>query len=296
MSRHAVLGGGGVGLALAAALARGGETVTLLLRAAALPRYPGTVTVHHGIRESFTAAVPAAATLAEPVDVLWICVKHPDLAGALTSVTAEPGVVVPLLNGLGHLPPLRARFGDRVVAAAIRIEAARTAAGEVRQDSLFTEIDLAGPPAVVSAALTAAGIGCTDGGTAADVLWRKLALLAPLALATTCAAGPLERVRADDELTRLMLACADEACAVGRAEGARLDRGRVLRALTRAPGRTRTSLQRDAERGVAGELAAIAGPIRAAGARRGIPTPATDRLVHRAGQHAGTPLPVGTRE
>jgi 2-dehydropantoate 2-reductase len=296
MSRHAVLGAGGVGLALAAALARGGESVTLLLRPASLARYRGAVTVRHGIRESYTVGVPAAATLAEPVDVLWICVKHPDLADALTSVTAEAGVVVPLLNGLEHLPPLRARFGDRVVAAAIRIEAARTAVGEVRQDSLFTEIELAGPPEVISAALAAAGIGCTDGGSAADVLWRKLALLAPLALATTCAAGPLEWVRADDDLSRLMLACAEETCAVGRAEGAHLDRGRVLRALTRAPGRTRTSLQRDVERGVTGELDAIAGPIRAAGVRRGIPTPATDRLVHRAGPHAGTPLPAGTRE
>jgi 2-dehydropantoate 2-reductase len=296
MSRHAVLGAGGVGLALAAALARGGEDVTLLLRPASLARYPGTVTVHHGIREGFTVAVPATTTLTEPVDVLWVCVKHPDLPGALTSVTAEAGVVVPLLNGLAHLPPLRARFGDRVVAGAIRIEAARTAVGVVRQESLFTEIELAGPPEVVSTALAAAGIGCADGGSAADVLWRKLALLAPLALATTCAGGPLEQVRADDELTRLMLTCADEACAVGRAEGARLDRGRVLRALTRAPGRTRTSLQRDVERGATGELDAIAGPIRAAGARRGIPTPATDQLVHRAGQHAGTPLPAGTRE
>jgi 2-dehydropantoate 2-reductase len=295
MSRHAVLGAGGVGLALAAALARGGETVTLLLRPAALPRYPGTVTVRHGLREGFTVAVPATTALTGPVDVLWICVKHPDLAEALTSAP-EAGVVVPLLNGLEHLPPLRERFGDRVVAGAIRIEAARTAAGEVRQESLFTEIELAGPPEVVSTALAAAGIGCADGGSATDVLWRKLALLAPLALATTCAAGPLERVRADDELTRLMLACADETCAVGRAEGAHLDRGRVLRALTRAPGRTRTSLQRDVERGATGELDAIAGPIRAAGARRGIPTPATDQLVHRAGQHAGTPLPAGTRE
>ncbi|GAB3145991.1 ketopantoate reductase family protein [Amycolatopsis stemonae] len=292
MSRHAVLGGGGVGLALAAALARGGETVTLLVRPSALPRHPGAVTVHHGTRETFTVAVPAATRLTEPVDVLWICVKHPDLADALTSVAAEPGVVVPLLNGLDHLPPLRARFGGRVVAGAIRIEAARTAPGEVRQESLFTEIELAGPPGVVSAALAAAGIGCADGGSAADVLWRKLALLAPLALATSCAAGPLERVRADDELTRLMVACAEEACAVGRAEGARLDRGRVLRALTRAPGRTRTSLQRDTERGTPGELDAIAGPIHAAGRRRGIPTPATDRLAHQA----GTLLPAGTRE
>jgi len=296
MSRHAVLGAGGVGLALAAALARGGEDVTLLLRPASLARYGGTVTVHHGLRAGFTAAVPAAALLTEPADVLWVCVKHPDLPGALTGVAAEVGVVVPLLNGTGHLPPLRDRFGDRVVAGAIRIEATRTAVGEVRQESLFTEIELAGPPGVVTAALAAAGIGCTDGGSETDVLWRKLALLAPLALATTCAAGPLEVVRADEDLTRLMLACAGEACAAGRAEGARLDRGRVLRTLTRAPGRTRTSLQRDVERGAAGELDAIAGPVRAAAARHGIPTPATDELVHRARHDAGTPLPAGTRE
>ncbi|WP_328644151.1 hypothetical protein OHS58_24685 [Amycolatopsis sp. NBC_00348] len=296
MSRHAVLGAGGVGLALAAALARGGEDVTLLLRPASLARYGGSVTVRQGLREGFTVAVPAAAHLTGPIDVLWVCVKHPDLPGALSTVAADVGVVVPLLNGTGHLPPLRERFGDRVVAGSIRIEATRTAVGEVRQESLFTEIELAGPPEVVAEALTAAGIGCTDGGSEADVLWRKLALLAPLALATTCAGGPLDAVREDEDLTRLMLACADEACASGRAEGARLDRGRVLRALTRAPGRTRTSLQRDVERGEAGELDAIAGPVREAGARHAIPTPATDELVHRARHDAGTPLPAGNRE
>lgn len=296
MSRHAVLGAGGVGLALAAALARGGEDVTLLLRPASLARYPGTVTVHHGLRAGFAVDVPAAATLTRPADVLWVCVKHPDLTGALASVAADVGVVVPLLNGTAHLPPLRERFGDRVVAGTIRIEATRTAVGEVRQESLFTEVELAGAPGVVTAALAAAGIGCTDGGSEIDVLWRKLALLAPLALATTCAAGALDAVRADEDLTRLMLACAEEACAAGRAEGARLDRGRVLRALTRAPGRTRTSLQRDVAQGRAGELDAIAGPIRAAGARHGIPTPATDELAHRARTDAGTPLPAGTRE
>ncbi|WP_328614712.1 hypothetical protein OHS18_43360 [Amycolatopsis sp. NBC_00355] len=296
MSRHAVLGAGGVGLALAAALARGGEDVTLLLRPAALARYGGVVGVQQGLRAGFTVAVPAGTRLTEPADVLWVCVKHPDLPGALTGVAADVGVVVPLLNGTGHLPPLRDRFGDRVIAGAIRIEATRTAVGEVRQDSLFTEIELAGAPEVVVKALAAAGIGCTDGGSEADVLWRKLTLLAPLALATTCAAGPLDAVRADEDLTRLMLACADEACAAGRAEGARLDRGRVLRALTRAPGRTRTSLQRDVERGAPGELDAIAGPVREAGARHGIPTPATDELVRRARHDAGTPLPAGTRE
>ena len=291
MSTHAVLGAGGVGLALAADLARGGEHVTLVLREPSLREYRGSVTVRSPLREDFTVTVPAAARLDEPVDVLWVCVKFPQLDAAL-AVVGEAGVVVPLLNGVGHLAVLQARFGARVVAGAIRIEAEKTAVGEVRRGSLFSEIELASPPDVVTKALSAAGIGSTDGGSATDVLWRKLSLLAPLALATTCARGAVDAVRADDVLTKLMLDCAAEACEVGQAAGARLDRGRVLRALTRTPGRTRTSLQRDVELGQPGELAAIAGPIRETGARHGIPTPATDELVRRAA--GATALPAGT--
>ncbi|MEU5547122.1 hypothetical protein AB0G85_32830 [Streptomyces sioyaensis] len=44
--------------------------------------------------------------------------------------------MVPLLNDLEHLAPLRDRYGDgHIVAATIRVESTRTAAGRIEHTS-----------------------------------------------------------------------------------------------------------------------------------------------------------------
>src|SRR5258708_3294065 len=70
--RHAVLGAGGVGGLLAAALVRSGTEVVLLMRPETLLRYPGRVTVRSKVLGDFSEEIPAAAALDRPVDVVWI--------------------------------------------------------------------------------------------------------------------------------------------------------------------------------------------------------------------------------
>jgi 2-dehydropantoate 2-reductase len=283
--RHAVLGAGGVGLTLAADLARAGRHVTLVLRETSLPAHPGSVRVRRDAADDIVTPVPAVAQLADPVDVLWIAVKAPYLDAALRAVTAgsvERALVVPLLNGVEHLSVLRAAFGDRVVAGAIRVEARRTGAGEVVRESLFTEVELATPPADLIAELEQAGIGVRAAEDPAGVLWRKLVFLAPLALATGVAGGPVEAVRRDPVVEDLMKDCAAEACAVAAGLGVRVDVRRIVRLLGVLPGRTTSSLERDLRAGTAGELDAIGGAVLRAAARAGVPAPATRKLVDRA--------------
>jgi 2-dehydropantoate 2-reductase len=115
----------------------------------------------------------------------------------------------------------------------------------------------------------------------ADVLWRKLALLAPAALATSSARGPVGAVRSDEELRELMMAAAREVAEVARTQGATLDADQAVQAMSAFPDAMRTSMERDVAAGSVPELDAIGGPIVRIGAEQGVPTPATAELVRR---------------
>jgi 2-dehydropantoate 2-reductase len=293
--KHAVLGSGAVGMSLAADLARSGESVTLVMRRASLDSYDGLLRVRGGRRAEVSLPVPAVDRLVSPVDVLWIAVKQPQLHDALRAVdsrSVDKALIVPLLNGIDHLPVLRAEFQDRVLAASIRVEARRSAVGEVVRDSLFTEIEMATPdPDAVAVrrlaeALRNAGIRCRLEADASAVLWRKLVFLAPMALATAGVGGTMAAVRSDPSAGRLMLECAREAAAVATACGVPVDAEHVVRTLTLVPDRTTSSLQRDAEAGEPVELDAIGGALVRAGRRVGVRTPAVEELVRRISEPA----------
>ena len=57
---------------------------------------------------------------------------------------AQPKLVLPLLNGLDHIPVLRERFGaDAVLAGTIRVEADRPEPGVVVHTSPFLLVEMA---------------------------------------------------------------------------------------------------------------------------------------------------------
>src|SRR5580704_8070100 len=86
--RHAILGAGGVGGMIGVALAKSGESVTLVLRPETLKNYPAELSLESTLG-SFSVPVERTATVAEPYDVLWITVKHTQLEAALRSVTVS---------------------------------------------------------------------------------------------------------------------------------------------------------------------------------------------------------------
>src|SRR5207248_9431639 len=102
---------------LAAALARAGEDVVVIARpqtAELIGREGISVT---SVRLGHFVARPAArSSLDTPVDFLLVATKATTLEEALGRIEAQPGLVVPLLNGLDHLATLRARFGGGRVA------------------------------------------------------------------------------------------------------------------------------------------------------------------------------------
>jgi 2-dehydropantoate 2-reductase len=283
--RHAILGTGGIGGLLGAALARAGAEVVLLMRPEMLARYRGRLAIESAVLGNFEVDVPAAPVLDREVDALWVATKAMQLESAL--VLAPPdrvgnAVVIPLLNGVEHLATLQARYPN-VVAGAIRVESERLAAGRIRQSSPFLRVELAGAEPL-AAELRAAGIDCSVRDDALTLLWDKLAFLAPLALATTALDAPLGAVRTDERYHR----CQDEALAVACAEGARVDEQAVRALAESAPDGMQSSMQKDVIAGRPPELDAIAGPILRAGRRHGIPVPATQELARLVAAHAGT--------
>ncbi|MFD7937235.1 ketopantoate reductase family protein [Streptomyces sp. NPDC059755] len=324
--RHAILGAGGVGLALGAALARAGHEVVLVMRESSRARYRGVIDVHSKLHGDLAVEARAVERLDEPVDVLWVTVKAPALDAALARVAPRltPDSVVPLLNGLDHPRSLRTRFGPRQLVGAILIEAERTAPGRVTWNSLYAEISLAttdgdhagdgpedrghagdGPErgagtggrrlGGLAEVLADAGLGCTPERDPASVLWRKLVLLLPLALATTAADGPLGIVRRRPELSALLRDAAREACAVAAADTVVVDDRNLLHTLDTLPGRTDTSLHRDVAAGVRPtELAALTEPVLRRARDRHVAVPALTELARRAAERerpADVPAP-----
>jgi 2-dehydropantoate 2-reductase len=289
--RHAVLGAGGVGGLVGGALAKAGQPVTLLVRPGRRDHYPQRLTVEGERLGTFEAPVRVADRFDGQFDVVWITVKATALEAALRAIAPEKlgdGVVVPLLNGVDHIGQLRERYGaERVLPGTIRVEAEQKGPGRVRHLSAFADVQVAPRPATQARAealceeLRGAGLGCEVREDEVTMLWSKLCFLAPFALATTASGGSLGVVRSDAGWWTRLEGCVKEACAVGVAEGAKVDPEPILAAFEGAPDGFRSSMQKDVAAGRPPEVEAIAGPILRGGTEHGIDVSATSALVDR---------------
>jgi 2-dehydropantoate 2-reductase len=279
--RHAVLGAGGVGAFLGAALTRVGRKAMLIMREESLANYDGVVHVESALLGDFDAEVPAATTLDRPVDTLWVTTKATQLAGGLERAADRDGmVVVPLLNGLEHAALLRGRFAT-VLPASIATESERVQPGVVRQLSPFAVVQLSPGPAAddLQTELDEAGFDVSIGASEADVLWRKLTMLAPIALTTTLRGSALGGVVADPDWRARLEGCIREIAAAAHAEGVAIDADAVVARIEGFPSGLRSSMQKDREAGRPTEVDAIGGAILRASARHGLEAPATRELV-----------------
>jgi 2-dehydropantoate 2-reductase len=283
--RHAILGPGGVGGFVASVLAQSGEPVTLVVRPGTEGQYSGRISLESPLR-AIEAPVTISTRVPVETEALWVTVKATQLDEALRSADRDAPMVavVPLLNGVDHLARLRTWFSAApVVAATIAIECERTAPGRFVQRSPFARLAFssAGRTLMEDAAsrLTQFGAECTWVDDEATLMWRKLALLAPIALSTTALDSPLGDVLASPARAALIEGCVREACAVGIAEGAALDAERIISTIRSVLPTMRSSMQKDLERGNPLELEAIGGPILRGAARHGIAVPATRQLV-----------------
>jgi 2-dehydropantoate 2-reductase len=300
--RLAVLGPGGVGGLLAGALARAGNDVVIVARepAATVIEREGLL-VRSVLLGEFRATPRAVTCLREPADALLVATKAPALGEALERIELDPPLVLPLLNGLDHVALLRERFPPQtVLAGSIRVESDRPRAGEVLHTSPFLLVNMASasPSAqpgmqALAAALEDAGVPAKVLDSEAQVMWSKLVRLNALACTTSAHDKLLGEIRSTPRLRAELVAAIEEACAVGRAEGATdVDPQRAIGELERAHDTLGSSMQRDIAAGRPPELDAIPGAVLRAAARHGLRCPTIERLVELIAERAGIAAPL----
>jgi 2-dehydropantoate 2-reductase len=301
----AVLGPGGVGGLIAGLLERAGTPVVVVAREATAEtisqRGLHVDSVSFG---KFVTHPRAVASLEEPVDVLIVATKASGLREALERVTAQPKLVLPLLNGLDHIAVLRERFGtDAVLAGTIRVEADRPEPGVVVHTSPFLLVEMAGHDPATSAklqslerALKDAGVSVRVRESEAQVMWSKLVRLNALACTTSAFDKLLGEIRSTPELRAALVGAIEEGCAVGRAEGAEdVEEAIALGELEKAHNTLGSSMQRDIAAGREPELDAIPGSVLRAAARHDLQCPTIERLVATIAVRAGIPAPLSSR-
>jgi len=271
--KHAILGAGGIGGLIGACLAKSGDLVTMVLRPESLARYPEELQLESAFG-NFSVPVARAAEV-PPADVLWIAVKATQLEAGLTSFTKPESVsaIVPLLNGIDHLPLLRARYGaERVIAATIAVESERVSLGHIVHRSPFANLNMSSAGRSLMGAtldeLQRMGYTCRFIDHEPTLMWSKLVFLAAFALSTTAADKTTGEILSDPNWRQLGLSCIREASAVANAEGAKIDAHAVIAAVMKMPGHMRSSMQKDVEQGKTPEIEAIAG--QACAAQRGM--------------------------
>ncbi len=301
MIRFAILGPGGVGGFVAAALERAGEDIVVVGRESTVEQIRSRgIDVTSAVLGEFRACPPASASLRSPIDVLLVATKSAGLEAALERIEAKPELVVPLLNGLDHMQVLRARFDARRVAAGtIRIESDRPRVATVVQTSPLVRVELASDEAALrgaledlAARLRRAGLSARVARSEAQILWSKLVRLNALACATSAADRPIGFIRTDPWWRRELEACIAETTEVANADGAQIDGADLLAELDAAHAELGSSMRRDIAAGRAPELDAIAGSVLRAAQRHGLRCPTVARLSAKIAQRAGVPEPV----
>lgn len=242
--------------------------------------------------EPFVVRPELTERLEQPVSLLLVTVKSPQLEDALQRVEPESvanGVVLPLLNGLEHMEPLRERFGDRVAAGSLsRFEAYRPGRMQVVQKSHTALVTMASESVPgrelewAADILRRAGIDVEFESSEKRVLWRKVVRLAVLAPITALTRRTVGELRTDLEWRPRMEKAIAEACAVAAADGVSLMPSAQWTRVVEMEHSLTTSAARDVEAGRKSEIDAITGAVVRAGERLGVPCPELTRLAHLA--------------
>jgi 2-dehydropantoate 2-reductase len=298
----AVLGPGGVGGLVAGALEQAGNEVLIVAQ-------PSTASIiaERGLRvESvkfgeIVSHPRVLERLEEPVEVLVVATKASGMQSALERIAEPPDLVLPLLNGLDHIPLLRERFTPAsVLAGAIRVEADRPEPGLIVHTSPFLLIAMASHEPGAAAAMDALAGTLNDAGiptkvfpSEAEVMWSKLVRLNALACTTSAYDKLLGGIRSVPQAQADLDGAIAEAAAVAHAEGALgIDVAKTLEEVKGIPDTFGTSMQRDITAGREPELDAIPGSVLRAAARHGIECPTIERLVRMIAERIGVTQPI----
>jgi 2-dehydropantoate 2-reductase len=286
--RFLIAGAGAVGGYLAARLADGGQDVTVLARPAraARLRQDGLALTRVEGSRVYRLVVVTADQVGAPCDAVVLAVKAEALAQVMADIAPAVGpatVVVPFLNGMGHIDRLRQRFGSAVIGGVLRIVTQLDDTGSVRVLAPMFEVELggfdeaAGPGLeATAAAFRGAGADVTIQPDITGALWAKWVFIASIGAITSLMRAPVGDVVAVPGGAEFARSIVAEAAAVAEAAGHRLPAGsrQALEDLVTTPGSAMTSsLSRDLAAGRHTEADAVIGDLVARGQALGIGPP-----------------------
>ncbi len=285
--RLLVLGAGALGGYFGGRLAQAGADVTFLVRPAR-----ATKLAVEGLRiesQFGDAAFPVkTVTAAAPgYDLALLTCKAYDLPGAIEALRpAEPGAVLPVLNGLSHIETLQAAFGaDRVLGGMAKIQATLAPDGTVRQLNDWRWITFGelggGMSARVGAlaALFAPAVGVVAEAVP-DIrqrMWEKMVHLGTSAVCTVLMRAAVGEVARAEGGVAFMQGVLEANAAIAAGHGHPMPEAFMAqyRALfSDASSLYATSMLRDVESGKPSEGEHILGFLAAAAERAGVVNPA----------------------
>lgn len=290
-----VMGSGGIGGYFGALLARADHDVTFIARGAHLRAIRARGLRVDAADGSFVIA-PANATDAPedvgPVDLALLCVKTYDLADGIEQMRPLIGpqtMVLTLQNGV-EAPALAASaFGRAAVLPGVAYcEVAVKEPGVIFQGAplrriVFGEFDGSASPRAraIADALAQAGVDVTLSENVMGALWSKFCFICAMSGVTTLTRQTLGPILADDEARLFLRMVMQESQSVGMAAGVRFDGDPVeagLATAMRFPPETKSSMQRDLERGARLEIEALNGAVVRMGRQLNVATPANQAI------------------
>ena len=286
--RILVVGAGAVGGYFGGRLVEAGRDVTFLVRAGRRAQLAADGLVLKSPLGDFAA--PVRTVLAEeiehPADLVIMACKAYSLDGAIASCEKAVGpgtAILPLLNGMGHIDRLTARFGEeRVLGGLCSLAVTLDGQGRIMHLNAlhalsFGELRGGSSPRIdaIAGAFGGANFAWTASESILQDMWEKWVFLATLA-GLTClmraSVGDIVAAGGLDAITALLA----ETEAVAKAAGYP-PRPEVLdkyRALLVAPGSTlAASMLRDVEKGGPAEGEHVLGDLLARGHFAGLDLP-----------------------
>ena len=289
----AVLGPGAVGGSLAVRLSLAGVHTICVAHEEAVGLIALAGLVVESREGTLSARIEVFEKLSKPVGLLLVTVKAPMLEEAIERIdpaTVSEAVVVPLLNGLEHMEPLKARFDGRVAAGSIShyqaYRAGRVQIIEATPSPLITIASDTIPASEVEGAaelLRQARLDVRVGQNEKRVLWHKLARIAPLAAATAATGRSVGELRDDAAWRPRLEGGIAEACSIAEADGVGLRASAQWSIIDEMADETTTSAARDVADGRRSELDAIVGSVLRAADRLDVPCPTLTELAAAAG-------------
>lgn len=285
------MGAGAVGCYFGGRLALAGQDVFFVARGERLDALRGAgLTI---VEAAGKANINPVAVVDDPadigsVDVVLLCVKLFDTERALRACAPLLGadtIVVTLQNGVESASTAARIVGStRVVGAAVYVVASMIAPGVVERTGVWARIELAAleeaartGAAAFAAACRLAGVDCVIQPDIEQMLWSKFVLLAATSAMTAVTRRPIGYVREDPVALEVARGCMQEAVAVARASGVRLQPGVADEAMRQLceemDSAAKASQLVDLENDRPLELEYLSGAIHRFGKSLGIPTP-----------------------